>query len=443
MEEVSFSFEGNTESFKCKGNDKMKGLTNQFPREKNLNEKSINNIYKGKEINKESTINEHINEEDKNNSHQILSKEIICPECKENTLLGIKDFKIILQRCKNGHKINDILLHKFEESQKIDSSKIICQICKKTNKYESHNHEFYICCNCSKNLCPSCKSNHDKAHIIINYEDKNYICKKHNESYIQYCEKCEENLCFICEKEHDNHDIYYLGEIFISKDELEKSIKNLKIVIDKFKFKVKVMKEVLDKMANILDIYYKINNDIARNYNINKRNYIKLINLNCLKDNNNKIIKDLTNAINSDKIYEYSIAQFYNDYGQKYIGEIKNGIKEGKGVLYFNKKDNREFKRYEGEFKDDTFNGNGLFFRNNDSIYIPKFQDGINEKKKIDINNTNDNNEKRKIDTDNINMKDKNIKNEYEKENKCNGCFNYFLAFCLIIIIISALDQSK
>ena len=25
------------------------------------------------------------------------------------------------------------------------------------------------------NLCPSCKSIHDKTHSIINYDDKNYI----------------------------------------------------------------------------------------------------------------------------------------------------------------------------------------------------------------------------------------------------------------------------
>ena len=448
MEEISISFEGNTESFKCKCNDKKNNSVNKFSKEKNSDEKNINYLYKGKKINKELTSNEQLNQEDKNqksintivnkkndeknNQILILSKEIICPQCKENILLDIKDFKINLQGCKNGHKINNILLHKYEESQKIDSSKIICQECNNTNKYESHNHEFYICCNCSKNLCPLCKSNHDKTHIVINYEDKNYICKKHNESYIKYCETCKENICIICEKKHNNHNIHYLGKILVSREELEESNENLRIVIDKFKYKVKVMKEVLDKMANILDIYYKINNNIIQNYNIRKRNYILLSNFNFLKDNNEQLIKDLTKAINSDKIYEYSIDHFYNDYGEKYVGEIKNGLKEGKGVLYLNTKNNFEFKRYEGEFKNDVYEGNGSLFLNNGLSFERKFKNGINEGKEIDIPNLN-------MTDKNV---DKNIKNECVEENKCDRCakiIGYIVIYFFIILFITAI----
>ena len=423
MEEISISFEGNTESFKCKCNDKKNNSVNKFSKEKNSDEKNINYLYKGKKINKELTSNEQLNQEDKNqksintivnkkndeknNQILILSKEIICPECKENILLDIKDFKINLQGCKNGHKINNILLHKYEESQKIDSSKIICQECNNTNKYESHNHEFYLCCNCSKNLCPLCKSNHDKTHIVINYEDKNYICKKHNESYIKYCETCKENV---------------------------------RIVIDRLKYKVKVMKEVLDKMANILDIYYKINNNIIQNYNIRKRNYILLTNFNFLKDNNEQLIKDLTKAINSDKIYEYSIDHFYNDYGQKYVGEIKNGLNEGKGVLYLNTKNNFEFKRYEGEFKNDVYEGNGSLFLNNGLSFERKFKNGINEGKEIDIPNLN-------MTDKNV---DKNIKNECVEEKKCDRCAKiigyiviYFFIILIILFITAIFDNKK
>jgi len=41
-------------------------------------------------------------------------------------------------------------------------------------------------------------------------------------------------------------------------------------------------------MINIMDIYYKINNNIIDNYDINKRNYYNLKNLNYIKDNNEK-----------------------------------------------------------------------------------------------------------------------------------------------------------
>ena len=45
------------------------------------------------------------------------------------------------------------------------------------------------------NLCSLCKSIHDKSHIIINYENKNYICKEHNETFVKYCEDCKIDLC--------------------------------------------------------------------------------------------------------------------------------------------------------------------------------------------------------------------------------------------------------
>ena len=57
------------------------------------------------------------------------SKEIICPECKEIIRIKIEDYKIILFDCKNGHIINNLTFDKFEESQIIDESKIICANC--------------------------------------------------------------------------------------------------------------------------------------------------------------------------------------------------------------------------------------------------------------------------------------------------------------------------
>ena len=79
-------------------------------------------------------------------------------------------------------------------------------------------------------------------------------------------------------------------------------------------------------MINILDIYYKINDDIVNNYNINKRNYYNLRNINNIKNNNEILIKELNNIMDNDNIsdiYEFSFNNFYNNNGEKYIGEIK------------------------------------------------------------------------------------------------------------------------
>ena len=78
-------------------------------------------------------------------------------------------------------------LDEYINSQNIDLSKIICDQCLKKNKFNSYNSEFYKCYLCNKNLCVLCKVVHDKSHNIINYDNKNYICNKHNEAFVKYC----------------------------------------------------------------------------------------------------------------------------------------------------------------------------------------------------------------------------------------------------------------
>ena len=79
------------------------------------------------EMNKNFEYSENKNDIQKN---LIKSNEIICPECYENILLNIKDYKINLYNCKNNHKFNNILLTEFDGYLNLDISKIICHICK-------------------------------------------------------------------------------------------------------------------------------------------------------------------------------------------------------------------------------------------------------------------------------------------------------------------------
>ena len=65
------------------------------------------------------TLNNDNNREIK----EIISKDIICPECGEIIFINIKDFKINLYGCKNNHKMNNILINKYENNQKINLSK--------------------------------------------------------------------------------------------------------------------------------------------------------------------------------------------------------------------------------------------------------------------------------------------------------------------------------
>ena len=163
----------------------MKDIINKFLKKILKNNDNLIYLYNGNQIDYEKTFNEQANdldknrkkmniivdkyEEDKNNKNEIISKDIICKKCKEDALINIKNFKINIYGCKNNHKQNNILLNKFEKTQKIDISKVICNICNKNNKSITHNNEFYTCYTCNKNICPLCKSIHNKDHIIINY----------------------------------------------------------------------------------------------------------------------------------------------------------------------------------------------------------------------------------------------------------------------------------
>ena len=404
MAEINFSFEGRNTNIKCDINDKIKDIINKFliKVNKERNNNNLYYIYNGNPINKELTFIEQANSLDKyrktmnvivnsnfeenNNKNEIISKEIICLGCKENCLIEIKDFKINFNKCKNNHICNNILLNYYELTQKIDLNKIICDICINYNKGNTHNNEFYICNNCNINICPLCKSIHDKKHNIINYEDKNYICKKHNDIFTKFCKKCEENICIICEDEHNNHDIIELSKILIKKDDFNKVLKELKESIDKYKYKIKIIKEIFDKIINILDMYYKINNDIFNNYNMNKRNYYNLLNINSFKNNNEKIIKDINDKINNDnisEIYNYAVDNFYNENFGKYIGEIKNGLKDGKGIFFYKKNDEQKRKKYEGEFKNDKAEGKGIMYWNDGDRYEGDWKNNVKEGKGI------------------------------------------------------------
>ena len=116
-------------------------------------------------------------------------------------------------------------------------------------------------------------SMHDKRHNIIHYNDKNYICNKHNDSYIKYCKECKENMCILCENEHKNHNSIYLGDMIINKDELLKENEELRNIIDKLKNNIEEIKNILNKTLDNIEIYYNINKDIINDYDNKKRNY--------------------------------------------------------------------------------------------------------------------------------------------------------------------------
>ena len=369
MASIEFSYNGNIILIQCNINDRMKEIINKYILKASINKNSVTFLYSGNIIKEELKLSELIEKDkidkikilvvsldniNKNNSI-IKSEYIICPKCKENIKYKLKDYKISLYECKNGHRINNILLDEFEKSQYIDISKIECNICKEKNKSNTYNNEFYKCLTCGINICPLCKSSHDKLHNVINFEQKNYICEKHNENYVKYCDECKTNICIMCGKEHKNHKILLYEDIIPNNDKIKEYMKELKNSIDIFKKNIKEIINRLEKVKKNIEIYYYISNKIINNYVVKKRNYEILQNINEIK--NNKIIDEI-NKINNDKDVNNKINKIINIYNKM----INKDISEINIIYNISKKD----KNIE---KEDTINIFGdEFVKNNKNI---------------------------------------------------------------------------
>ena len=321
MSEVEFNYKGNITIIQCRKDEKMKDIFNKFlSKIQNLDIKTIFFVYSGNaNINGEFSFEEVANESDKKrnkmniivndidnikNETIIKSKNIICPICKECIKMHIEDYNIFLSECRNGHTIDNILIDEFEDKQKINISKIKCDKCG-NNKAETFNNIFYICNECKINLCPICKSNHDKSnklHNVINYDDKYYICNKHNKEYVFYCNECKKDICMHCENEHNNHELISYGKIMPNIEEIKIKMEELKENINKFKEDIKIMINILNKTMEKIEHYYNINNYVVNNYSNNKLNYEILYNIKNIFNNNVK--KNIKNIINKDNINE-------------------------------------------------------------------------------------------------------------------------------------------
>ena len=335
MAEVEFIYNGVNTKIQCQTNEKLKDICQKFINKENINNNNIFYSYDGKLlINEELKIEEIANREDKirkkmniivfdnliniKESDIIQSKYIICPECKEHIRIDIKDYKINLHNCKKGHKIENILLDEFEEKQNINRKDIICNICKKNDKSTSYNNVFYKCLTCNNNICPLCKTNHDVHHIIIDYDENYYICDKHNEKYMLYCEDCNKNLCTLCDG-HNHHKRILFTDILLKKDDLLKTKNELKLTIYKFKSEIKILTSILNDVMNKINIYCKIIEDMVDNYDNKKTNFEIIFNLNQIQKSN--VINELNKIIECNNIIE-KYSNIFNIYKKMNHDEI-------------------------------------------------------------------------------------------------------------------------
>ena len=341
--QLTFVYQNIPTVMQCKKDEYVRGLLNRYviKIDKNVNdllflyngsilnsELKLEEIFKQDEVSQimvqENEIEDDIEEEEV----KVISKEIICPDCGECCSINIKDYKITLNKCKNGHNITNIFFNEYYGGQVIDERNIKCNDCNK-NKSETFNKEFFFCLNCEKNLCPLCKSKHDKKHFIQNYEKKNYFCNIHGKELNSYCLQCKTNLCKNCEIEHKNHNYKTLTQMLHDNNS-----KVLEKGIEKFKNEINDIQVKLNKIIKDLEIYQKITSDFNKIGEEN-RNYQNSVNYNALNDFSQNIAKDLDAIVNEkqfgnklkyiSKIYEklYSTNEILIRYKIENEGNIR------------------------------------------------------------------------------------------------------------------------
>ena len=329
---LNFTYEGNTIKIQCKRNEYMKDIIKRYLTKISKEIHDILFMCNGSKINEELKLEEFNN---KDNEIQILvynindkkienkkileqSKDIICPECGEICLIDIKDYKIILSKCKNKHKRENILFDEYNNLQKINELNIICDICR-TNRNEIYNNQLYKCCKCKIIICPLCKTKHNNEHKLIDYELRNYLCNIHGERYISFCKDCNINLCDLCEIEHNknnkNHKCYNLNKLINNENN---NINELRIKIDNLKFEINDIITKLNIIKENMEIYFNIYNTIIKNYDLKNKNYEILMNINNIYNYNKIVIKDINTIINENK-FENKFKYIYKIYNKMTI----------------------------------------------------------------------------------------------------------------------------
>ena len=342
MVEVEFLYEGKSIIIQGSLTDKISSAIQKFLTKVNCHGEVIY-LYQGTQIDQQLKIEDFIgkdsqasnkmtimvnsleNDDDENlNSTMIRSNYNICPKCGENIMVKIKDYKLVLENCKNNHCINNLSLNEFNRTQIIDISKIICGKCKRNNKSSTYNNHFFRCNGCKMNLCPLCKSSHDSTHFIIDYDQKDYICELHNEPFMKYCTFCRKNICLLCSNEHKAHETISFDTLIPDMNEIKDLMNKLRKEIDIFKVNINNIILNLNKMTKNIEQFYKIYFNIMNSYKENCRNYETLKNVNEIKNN---FYEELS-QINNDNNLKSKLLNILNIYNKMNKSEINQKCNE-------------------------------------------------------------------------------------------------------------------
>ena len=371
--------------------EKMRQVCSKFTQKTQINPEQIYFMYSGNMINLDLSVDQMISQKDKlskmmpiivmdypyesEKNNKTISPYIICPICKEPARYELKDYRIRIYNCKNGHNIDNILLKDFENTQTIDESLIICDNCKIKNRANILNKEMYVCNICKMNLCPSCKSNHNKNHKLINYGQKDCVCDIHNKEYSSYCETCNTDICEQCENEHIEHEIISFKEIFpenmLDKNQIRAWLNSH---LKAFRTKIGMIIDRLNDFLKNMEIYFKIIERNLDNYHHSNINYNILQNINYNFKDGYPNFGELT-----DEYTLIGLDLTYKDFIPRIL-KIYNGMNNNEIDLIYNIINNeKEIKIFGDDFVTNNKNLCKILYNNKEYALTSKFVIHSNE----------------------------------------------------------------
>ena len=348
MVNVEFNLNNNMTIIQAKPDDPFQLIIELYIQKTSIEPNSFHFIANSKEIEPQQTVESYMSDIDKQNNKItvfvnyvnkeeyknenkkiIKSKDIICPKCKEPCRFAIDNYTIKLYDCNFNHITNNIKFDEFSKTQEREMPDIVCDSCKNENKEYSNDNEIYECLTCKEYLCFHCKQNQHLNHNIIKYSQKKYICSKHNNIFIKFCEECHLNICTLCESEHAYHKTISFNNL---KDDIEKSKNKLteyRTVLDAFNKQIYEIIKKLNKVIEDMNTYYAIINNIYQSYDDKYINYQVLKNINEINTNNSiyEKIKNINEKTDIKQKIQDILDLYINFNGND--NELKKNIEEG------------------------------------------------------------------------------------------------------------------
>ena len=269
---------------------------------------------------------------------------IKCPKCMNDSIINLNNYVASFYGCKNGHLDNEVY-DQYIYLQNIDGDQIRCNEPNCGDKtQQNYTKGFYKCLNCSKLIkdrsiyfCKDHYEQHDKEHLCVKYDKKNYYCINHFRKFIKYCFTHKENLCEECEKGHENCNIAKYQSMTPNIDKLkdslktmEKNIKDLQIVINELKYR-------LDGALRVFKRYHYIAKDIIGKFelfNQDLKNHRILKSLWNLQYSNKRMNEELKKIIEEEDINRKSDQVIYiyekKEENKKNKNKILDEINENK-----------------------------------------------------------------------------------------------------------------